>query len=773
MTSIAQPFNTIEYCRQNAVPCFTFPMTHDKRCKEPWKTITAADADRVLHPTLHNGFAIITGHTHWLLDLDMKHAPNPVLDAALDFLMDRCSAIEKTPGGYHFWYRMDARVEALKTATEIAWDGEKQEGMDARVKGGIGYCAPTRYQAQDGGWKQYDWLFGTLADAEVVPDDVWERLAPRPVAAAAPVTPIAPIVEAPAEADPIPLLLRSLAPARCDDYHTWVQVGMILKQEGYPLTLWDEWSKQSASYTLGACAAKWRSFGPSDRPLTRRTLYHWVKADDPAVFYRLTAGDRSPIITDLMANTHGTIAEAFHALNPNRFLYSTESGWYILTPHQTWKETGQRDVLSLPGIMNIVRDECAAPLMQWIDRLKQEDRLTDTLHTAIKAVLRNLNSAGFLKGVTAFFTGYYHQADVDRRWNAARHLFAFENGVMDLRDGSFRPIEPDDYITVTCGYPYRPAETAEKEQVREFLAKIWPNAAVLRYNLVALSRSLSGENTDQVFHVFTGTGANGKSCLMDLCTIVFGDYYRTFSVSYLTKESDGKDRPLPELAAAQYARMLVTSEPDDRDRFQVSLLKNMTGNEEVTFRGMYAKVVTRYVPQFKLWVLTNDVPRLSKWDQAIERRMRCVHFPTRFCYEPKAENESLRDDTLPTRFREDPSWRYGLLGLLLDAYLANRGSLTMPPEVAEFTEEYLLANNPVGSWLKTYYERTGRREDAVQRTELHKQFRADTNAHITQSAFGLELIKCKVDHKAINGKHYYYGIVRKLAVAEEDEKEDA
>lgn len=326
---------------------------------------------------------------------------------------------------------------------------------------------------------------------------------------------------------------------------------------------------------------------------------------------------------------------------------------------------------------------------------------------------------------------------------------------------TFRPIEPEDYISVTCGYDYVPRMSCEEDKVmvRGFLKKIFPVPLVLEYVLGALSRTFFGSNSEQWFHVFTGMGANGKSVLMELCKMVFGDYYQTFSVSYLTKESDGKDRPLPEFAAARYARMLVTSEPDERDKFQVNMIKNITGNEEVTFRGMYAKSVTKYVPQFKLWILTNDMPRLSKYDQAIERRMRCVHFPTRFVYAPRAENEALRDDSLSRKFREDEGWRYGLLGLLFDMYSAE--PLRMPREVQEFTEGYMLENNPVGAWLRQHYEITGRRDDVVQKTEFYQTFLADTGMHKTQKAFSDDIIKCNVSEKINKGVRLYFGIVRK------------
>ena len=206
--------------------------------------------------------------------------------------------------------------------------------------------------------------------------------------------------------------------------------------------------------------------------------------------------------------------------------------------------------------------------------------------------------------------------------------------------------------------------------------------------------------------------------------------------------------------------MLVTSEPDERDKFQVSMIKNLTGTESVTFRGMFAKKVIAYVPQYMLWVLTNDLPRLSKFDQGIERRMRCVHFPTRFVYAPRAEHEALRDDTLTRRFKDEEGWCYGLLGLLLDSYSVI--PLDMPQEVREFTEGYMLENNPVGAWLRQNYNITEQRDDVVQKTELYRAFIADTGIQKTQKVFSEDITKCNVNEKKNKeGIRFYYGIVRK------------
>lgn len=752
-------FNTIQYCRENHIPCFTFTLDHTKQCrKSGWNTITSETMNDHLSMD-DNGFAILSGISYLVVDLDSKHNPPQEI---IDSLMDHCRAIEKTPGGYHFWFLVEDRVRHWPSASAITWNQQTIQGLDLRCKGGIVYCHPSRYLGKDGTAKSYAWLMGDLSEATVMPDEIYHALnhfAATTTATNAATTVIQPIQSEAVIENELEELLNGLAPHRVDDYSTWIKVGMILKHEGADVSLWDAWSSQSSKYTGSQeCVKKWRSFQMDrEHPLTKATLYYWIQSDQPELFYRMMLlrndGEfEKRILTKIQAD----VADVFYGLQPSRYLYSAVRGWFILQPNGTWIPTGSTDIMSIPGLFNEIRRECKQLLerVYMRARAKEDNGIISLVHD----MFTKIGTASFLRGVVSFLPGRYFVHEEGCRWNAALHLFAFTNGVLDLRDMSFRQIDPEDRITVTCGYPYRVASSEEKSMVRGFLSKIFPNKGVLDYVLQVLSSSLSGNRADQVFHVFTGAGANGKSCLMDLCRMVFGEYYQTFSVSYLTKDADGKDKPLPEFAAAEFVRMFVTSEPDEKDRFQVSLLKNLTGNEEVTFRGMYARAVTKYVPQFSLLILSNEIPKLSKWDQAIERRMRCVHFPTRFCREPRAENEALRDDTLATRFKEEEGWRYGLLGLFIDSLKERSGPLVMPEEVSAFTDQYMLANNPVGAWLKENYERTGRRDDRIQKTELYRAFVEDTGENKSQKSFSEDMIKCGILEIKSNGHHYYYGI---------------
>jgi P4 family phage/plasmid primase-like protien len=751
--SAASSFNTIQYCIDNNIPCFTFTMDHTKKCNIAWKQINSNNFTSKIDE-YDNGFAIITGGKFIVIDFDLKHSPP---ENIFNILTDHCECIEQTPGGYHFWFHVDSQTSNFTSNTNISWDNTSIEGLDIRATGGICYTTPSYYMVQEEK-KKYKWLKGNLSTATILSSIIINHLTTTtPDISSVKYN----IVESPKTDDEILTILNGLSQKRNDNYASWLAVGMALKNSGYSCELWDEWSKQSPKYRYGTCHQKWNTFTEKENPITKASLYAWLKEDNYDLFITIQ-GNNDENINALLAATNASIAETFYRMNPTRYLYSTVDGWYILQPNHIWVCTNSTDIMSIPNILNTIRNECNEVLGRVILKLNRTNEEDGIKHKMLGEALKRLSSSSFLKAVTAFLPGLYHKHGVEELFNEKRHLLGFTNGVMDMNTFTFRTIEPDDYITITCGYDYRPIEQSEKSLVRTFLEKIFPNESVLQYILFALSKTLVGENIEQIFHVFTGMGANGKSCLMDLCKIVFGKYYHTFNVTYLTKEDDGKDKPLPELAAARYCRMLVTSEAEERDKFQIALLKRITGNEEVSFRGMYAKHACKYIPQFKLWILTNEIPKLSKYDQAIERRMRCVHFPTRFVYHPRSDNEQLRDDTLGQQFKTNEQWRFGLLGLLLDIAKGKQGVLLeMPQEVSEFTDNYMLENNPVGAWLRQFYTITGRREDSIQKTELYKIFLADSGIHKTQKSFSDDITKCNIGEKKVMGERFYFGLIRK------------
>ena len=110
---------------------------------------------------------------------------------------------------------------------------------------------------------------------------------------------------------------------------------------------------------------------------------------------------------------------------------------------------------------------------------------------------------------------------------------------------------------------------------------------------------------NQTFNIYTGSGSNGKSALVDLMRLVL-DYQGTAPVTIITcgrNKSGGTNTELVQLKGMRYA---VMQEPSKGDRINDGMLKEITGGDIIGARGLSTKHDKLY-SQFKLVVCTNIV----------------------------------------------------------------------------------------------------------------------------------------------------------------------
>lgn len=60
-------------------------------------------------------------------------------------------------------------------------------------------------------------------------------------------------------------------------YGDWITVGMALKEEGYPLSVWDNWSRNDSRYHAGECEKHWASFNGASNPVKAGTIVQMAK----------------------------------------------------------------------------------------------------------------------------------------------------------------------------------------------------------------------------------------------------------------------------------------------------------------------------------------------------------------------------------------------------------------------------------------------------------------------------------------------------------------
>jgi phage/plasmid-associated DNA primase len=233
------------------------------------------------------------------------------------------------------------------------------------------------------------------------------------------------------------------------------------------------------------------------------------------------------------------------------------------------------------------------------------------------------------------------------------------------------------------------------------------------YYLKTIASSLSGENPFQEMYFWTGRGGNGKSLSADIIKKSFGGYYGAINVSCLTNITKSSNATSPELANKKGIRILVSSEPESTEKIQTSMVKKITGSDDIQARELY-KNTTTFNPQFTLFIQMNDEPELSKYDGGIARRLVKVDFPFSFKDHPVHPNgrpkiTNLRENKILTN-----PWRDEFILMLIETYneFIKGASKIEKPDLGYYKTFLLLTFND-GSVLKNFRYDHGMRDESL------------------------------------------------------------
>jgi putative DNA primase/helicase len=211
-------------------------------------------------------------------------------------------------------------------------------------------------------------------------------------------------------------------------------------------------------------------------------------------------------------------------------------------------------------------------------------------------------------------------------------LFNCVNGTLDLRTGKLREHRREDYITKVCPTRYN-ANAVCKAWLR-FLGGVFPDdegepdTELITFNQRLLGRCLTGDVSEQILPIFWGSGANGKSTLINAILETMGDDYAMKANADLLMTSRGERHPT-ELAQLFGMRLVVASETHQGRRINETLVKDLTGGEPIRARRM-REDFWEFKPTRKVILLTNHKPRVAGTDEGIWRRLRLLPFTTTF-----------------------------------------------------------------------------------------------------------------------------------------------
>lgn len=324
------------------------------------------------------------------------------------------------------------------------------------------------------------------------------------------------------------------------------------------------------------------------------------------------------------------------------------------------------------------------------------------------------------------------------------NLFNVQNGFIDLKAGKLNDHERKNYFTKISHVEYTDKSDCPKWD--EFLDDIFlGNQELVRFIQRAVGYSLSGHTSEQVLFVLYGNGRNGKSVFLDILNEIFGNYSTNIQPQAIMASKNQSDAS-PEIAKLDGARLVTTTEPNEGERFDEGLLKQLTGGDRVSARKLYENEF-EFTPQFKLWMATNHKPYVRGRDEGIWRRFVIIPFDKQIPL-----HEIDRDLTKKLK-RELPA----IMRWCVDGFLEwQRIGLSEPKIIKEQRDEYRVEMDSIAAFIdECCIVKPDEKIKASLLFEAYDNWAKENNQHrMSSTKFGKEMSN-KFTKKTSNGVKYY------------------
>lgn len=214
----------------------------------------------------------------------------------------------------------------------------------------------------------------------------------------------------------------------------------------------------------------------------------------------------------------------------------------------------------------------------------------------------------------------YLQIDVEQL-DADAFLLNTPAGTVDLRDGSIRPHNPEDFCTKITGCAPGSDGT---ELFREFLDRITCGNKELQHYLQMIAGMFAvGVVYRECLIIAYGGGGNGKSTLFNLLAMVLGDYAGNLSAETLT--ANCRKNKSPEYAEMRGKRFVIAAELEEGLRFDTAIIKKLCSTDKVQAEKKF-KAPFSFTPSHTLVLYTNHLPKVGTTDKGTWDRLIVVPF---------------------------------------------------------------------------------------------------------------------------------------------------
>lgn len=349
----------------------------------------------------------------------------------------------------------------------------------------------------------------------------------------------------------------------------------------------------------------------------------------------------------------------------NKYQYGEDNNWYIFENNK-WNLLDNNNYYLRNSITYILTEI----YQKVLDYLYENDNDIRKINK-IQNIIKNLGNTALKNNIMTelveiFYLKNNKNRDFVSKLDNNKYFIGFNNGIYDLQNFEFRDGKPEDFISMTVGYNYIDKHTDKFEELLNFLHDIQPNNDDYEYMITYLSICLT-QNIHELFTIFNGSGRNGKSKLIELLKLTFGDYLSAINSTFFTRPRPDANSPDPGLLNLAKKKIVIASEPEKKSVLNSGFLKFITGRDSTELRNCHQNNMIKFSPSFTTFLICNDIPPVDDMDNAFAKRLRCINFPTEFVDKnPDVnKNQKLKNTNINENFN---IWKMDFILLLIEYY---------------------------------------------------------------------------------------------------------
>lgn len=311
---------------------------------------------------------------------------------------------------------------------------------------------------------------------------------------------------------------------------------------------------------------------------------------------------------------------------------------------------------------------------------------SETVKGLIQTHLRTMpNMPGFAAGYVSSIEAILKSDLEVIEWNEQPGLIPLKDGVLDQETMKLIPHSPGYRFTWALPFAWKDSGV-DCGAIEEFLLKVSGSKAIAEVLLCYLAAIVTRRSDLQRYLELIGGGGTGKSTYMSLAKALAGDQNAVSSQLKLLENNQFE-------TAKFYKKLLVLFPDSERWQGEVSVLKQLTGQDPIRYERKGIQQCRDYVYEGMVILSANEPPESSDRTSGQERRKLTIGLDNRIHEYVGRDLKKEFEPLLPGLFKKVlsiPRERVTQLIKFTEQYV---------PELANKKWSQLIETNSIAAWL--------------------------------------------------------------------------